>query len=347
MKTVLHISSATTWRGAEQQIDYMINQQNNVYNQLLFCPENSALAKQNAIKLITYKKRFGVDILAAIKLKSTCKQRHIDIIHLHDSHAINTYILATYFGLNIPAIIHRHVNFQVNNKWKYKHKKIEKIICVSEQVKQTMSFIDAEKLVVVNPGIDINRFKIQESRIKTETLKKDFTIGTVTSLEPEKNIEEFIEIANQLSSKRNDIKFVVVGDGSLKSIVNSQQSIVKFLGFRNDIPEVLSTFDVFLFTTKNEGFGQVLLEAMAAKIPIVCSNFPAAKEIIEDGKNGFIYKDVDSAIDKIEILNSTIEKRDSIIENALTFVQNFDLSLMNKKIELVYNSIFLKTTTND
>ena len=66
MKTILHISSATTWRGAEQQIDYIINQQNSVYNQVLFAPENSELSKKNKDKTITFKKRFGVDFLAAI-----------------------------------------------------------------------------------------------------------------------------------------------------------------------------------------------------------------------------------------------------------------------------------------
>ena len=70
----------------------------------------------------------------------------------------------------------------------------------------------------------------------------------------EKNIEEFIKIAEKISSTRNDIKFVIIGDGSLKSNLISQisseiselKSNIIFLGFRDDIPQILSSLDIFL-----------------------------------------------------------------------------------------------------
>ena len=340
MKTILHISSATTWRGAEQQIDYIINQQNSVYNQVLFAPENSELSKKNKDKTITFKKRFGVDFLAAIQLKKLCNQNKIDLIHLHDSHAINTFIFASFLGLNIPGIIHRHVNFPIKNKWKYRFKKIQKIICVSKEVKKNfIPFIDAEKLEIVYPGIDIKKFE-NDKIPKIEKNKKEFTVGIVSAIEHEKNIEEFIEIANTISSKRNDITFVIIGDGSLKTMYEKQHSNIKFLGFQQNIPQQLSMFDVFLFTSKNEGFGQVLIESMAAKVPIITNNFAAANEIIEHGKTGYIYKDVDNAVVLIQQILTTYESRIMTTTNAFNFVQQFDITLMNKKIVNIYNSIF-------
>ena len=340
MKTILHISSATTWRGAEQQIDYIINQQNSVYNQVLFAPVNSELSKKNKDKTITFKKRFGVDFLAAIQLKKLCNQNKIDLIHLHDSHAINTFIFASFFGLNIPGIIHRHVNFPIKNKCKYRFKKIQKIICVSKEVKKNfIPFIDAEKLEIVYPGIDIKKFE-NDKIPKIEKNKKEFTVGIVSAIEHEKNIEEFIEIANTISSKRNDISFVIIGDGSLKTIYEKKHSNIKFLGFQQNIPQQLSMFDVFLFTSKNEGFGQVLIESMAAKVPIITNNFAAANEIIEHGKTGYIYKDVDNAVDLIQQILTTYESRIMTTTNAFNFVQQFDITLMNKKIVNIYNSIF-------
>ena len=340
MKTILHISSATTWRGAEQQIDYIINQQNSVYNQVLFAPENSELSKKNKDKTITFKKRFGVDFLAAIQLKKLCNQNKIDLIHLHDSHAINTFIFASFLGLNIPGIIHRHVNFPIKNKWKYRFKKIQKIICVSKEVKKNfIPFIDAEKLEIVYPGIDIKKFE-NDKIPKIEKNKKKFTVGIVSAIEHEKNIEEFIEIANTISSKRNDISFEIIGDGSLKTIYEKKHSNIKFLGFQQNIPQQFSMFDVFLFTSKNEGFGQVLIESMAAKVPIITNNFAAANEIIEHEKTGYIYKDVDNAVDLIQRILTTYESRIMTTTNAFNFVQQFDITLMNKKIVNIYNSIF-------
>jgi glycosyltransferase involved in cell wall biosynthesis len=351
-KKVLHIISSTNWRGGEQQVDYLFNSKSSEYEHYLFCVKDSALSvknKQNESKIFTYKKRFGFDLFAAFYLKKICLENNIDLIHLHDSHSINSYIIADIMGMNIPAVVHRHVNFSIKSKWKYQHKKIEKIICVSHEVKwQFLSFISEEKLVVVQPGIDIKRFALNYNSSQINLLKKELNIATetkligiVSALEKEKNIEEFILIANKISDKRNDIKFIIVGDGSLYDAFKTQHTKhnIIFTGFRNDIPRILSSLDVFLFTSRNEGFGQVILEAMAAKVPVVSSNFPAVKEMIENGKNGFIYNDIDDAVIKMESLLQNDDLRKTTTENAFGFVQQFDISLMNKKVEQIYQQI--------
>jgi hypothetical protein len=161
-KRVLHIISSVNWRGGEQQVDAIFNYSHADFDYYIFCPENAELQKRNEVKktkIFTYKKRFGADILAAFKLKKVCAGNQIDLIHLHDSHAINTYYIACLFGLKIPAVIHRHVNFPVTKRWKYNAEKIKKIICVSETVKAGFqSFITEEKLVVIQPGIEISQW---------------------------------------------------------------------------------------------------------------------------------------------------------------------------------------------
>lgn len=116
----------------------------------IYLSQNSALHFKNIPlkkdKLFTYKKRFGFDVLAAIKLKILVRKKKIDLIHLHDSHSINTYLLADLFGMNIPAVIHRHVNFPIVTKWKYSYHKIQKIICVSNEVKKNLSAFVDEKI---------------------------------------------------------------------------------------------------------------------------------------------------------------------------------------------------------
>lgn len=352
-KNVLHIISSTSWRGGEQQVHYLLNSTSDKYEAYLFCVEDAAIIHKNQHlihKIFTYKKRFGFDILAAIELKKICKKNKIDIIHLHDSHAINTYILADCLGNNIPGIIHRHVNFPIHTKWKYQYKKIQKIICVSNAVKKNfISFIDDKKLEVIYPGIDVNKFQNSEISIQN-SLKQELNIsnetkliGIVSALEPEKNIEEFIKIAERITNKKNDIKYVIIGDGSLKSNLISQISNLKsqihILGFRDDIPQILPSLDVFLFTSKNEGFGQVLLEAMASKVPVITSNFATAKEIIEDKKTGFIYKDINDAVQLIEKMLTTNDLRLTTITNAFNFVQYFDIKEMNEKINDLYQTI--------
>lgn len=351
-KRILHIISSVNWRGGEQQVDALFNYSHADFDYYIFCPENAELQKRNEVKknkIFTYKKRFGVDILAAFKLKKVCAGNQIDLIHMHDSHAINTYYIACLFGLKIPSVIHRHVNFPVTKKWKYNAEKIKKIICVSETVKAGFqSFITEEKLVVIQPGIHISQWTENNNshKIKNElNLSNEHKIvGMVAALEKEKNIDAFLEIAKKVIEQNNNIHFVLIGDGTLMHTytqsTNQQKMNIHFLGFRDDVKELISGFDVFLFTSNNEGFPLVLLEAMAAKIPILSNNFPSVNELLQYQQNGLLYKNMEDAVYKLQLLNSETTQRNQLVENAFQFVQQFDITLMNQRIADVYKSIF-------
>jgi L-malate glycosyltransferase len=348
-KKVLHIISSTHWRGGEQQVQYLLQAESTAFEYCLFCPENAELLKRNSLKqgqLFSYKKRFGVDISAAVTLKKLCAQHQIDLLHIHDTHSLHTFWLADLLGMHLPAVLQRHVNFPVFSKWKYKHPRIKKIICVSDVIRQRFSrFIEDKKLELIYPGIDIEKFSKQ---IPVNNLRKEINIGEkgriigmVAALEKEKNIDEFLEIAYRYSKQNTEDQFVLIGDGSLLQTYKTQYNLsnLYFMGFRHNIEALLPSFDVFLFTSKNEGFGQVLLEAMAAKVPIICANFPAANEIIQHGKTGFIYKDVNDALQLIENLLTSHDLEINTTENAFHFVQQFDVTLMNEKIEGVYQTV--------
>ncbi len=350
-KKILHIISSVNWRGGEQQVDYLFNHTSTEFEYYLFCPEKAELVKRNTAKkenIFTYKKRFGADVFAALELKKICKKNQIDLIHLHDSHAINTYLLADLLGMNIPALIHRHVNFRVVSKWKYTHQKIKKIICVSETIKSGFShFVEAQKLCVIHPGIDLKRLTMNNEQLRVNKLKKELSlsnetsiIGIVSALEKEKNISEFIEIAKNFITQHKNYHFVIIGDGSLKSQFQHLNSNIHLLGFRNNIQELLLSFNIFLFTSKNEGFPLVLLEAMVSKVPVLSYNFPAANELLQHEKNGLSYNNVEDAVHKLQLLNTEIKLRTTLVENAFLFVQQFDITLMNQQIEEVYKSIF-------
>lgn len=337
MISILHISSAVTWRGGEQQIVYLL-QNKNIEN-ILLCVENSALhqyAIANKITHRTYKK----NSFAFINIHSIAKKINPSIIHLHDATAHTYYYIASVLlQLKIPAVLHRRVVFKpsdsVFTNWKYNHANIKKIICISNAVKDVLlDFIDdPTKMEVIYSSVDVSKFNV-------EKLKHDvFTVGMIAALEPEKNIDEFIEIADKISEKRNDVKFICIGSGSLFRKLKSEKTTVDFIGFQKNIPEQLSAFDVFLFTGKSEGLGQVLLEAMAAKVPIICNHFSAAKELIINGKNGFIYNSKEEAINRIEQLLTSQDLRLTIEKNAFVTVQQFDISLMQQKTEAVYLSL--------
>jgi L-malate glycosyltransferase len=314
---VLHIISSKTWRGAEQQVAYIMNGSFTGITMYLLCPEKSALAEEMNQQVFTYRKRFGFDIAAALRLKNICRAQLIDIIHLHDSQSINTYFIASLFGLSLPCVVHRHVNFPIRSTWKYKFKNLKKIICVSREVKRNLlSIISVADIVVIPSGIDLKKYSSAHN-CTTCSLKNQFSIpaehqlvGIVTSFEKEKNVEEFIAVALALVQENNTVHFIIAGDGSLKSSLTVQHPQIHYTGFRTDIPELLAQLDVFLFTSENEGLGIAVLEAMAAKVPVVCRNFAAANEYLTDNVSGYLYKDTDDAVYKVsKLLNDGALKK--------------------------------------
>jgi glycosyltransferase involved in cell wall biosynthesis len=90
------------------------------------------------------------------------------------------------------------------------------------------------------------------------------------------------------------MRFVFIGDGDLRDSLTSRirllgmESRFIFLGWRNDIPECLSAFDLFVMCSHNEGMGRAFIEAQAGGIPVIGSRVGGVEEAIAEGKTGFL-----------------------------------------------------------
>lgn len=348
MKKVLHINTNKHWRGGEQQVDYLFNAPYTNVECYLYCRENTALANKNKSKpnIFTFKKKLGIGIKAAIQLKKICNENKIDILHLHDSKALTIYYLAYYFlGLRCLVIIHRHLTFPITSKWKYKHKSVSKIIAVSNAVKKTLiPFISSEKINIIYPAIELTKFtQNNKATLRTEinANKNETIIGIVAALEKEKNIASFLNIAALYQQQGYTHQFVIIGEGSMEKEFKTQYTLsnIHFMGFRKDIENLLPDFDIFLFTSINDSFGIVILEAMAAKVPVVSLKYPAVNELIENNLNGNIANNITECIEYINKLISNKTFKENISNNAYNFVQKFDVKSMTNEIEKIYHQI--------
>jgi glycosyltransferase involved in cell wall biosynthesis len=118
--------------------------------------------------------------------------------------------------------------------------------------------------------------------------------GSVCRLTGQKGITHAIEAFKLVAEQRSDTHYVIAGEGPLRTELEAQvtaanlQDRVHFLGWRPDARTLYGAFDLFLMPSLWEGFGLVLLEAMAAGIPIVASNVSAIPEIVVDEQTGFL-----------------------------------------------------------
>jgi glycosyltransferase involved in cell wall biosynthesis len=103
-------------------------------------------------------------------------------------------------------------------------------------------------------------------------------VGIVAAFTAHKALHYFVDVAARLHPQFPQVKFVMVGDGELRPQIENQiatlqmQSVVRLLGWRSDIPEVLSAFDVFLLTSLWEGLPRALVESALAGVPVVAGD---------------------------------------------------------------------------
>lgn len=122
-----------------------------------------------------------------------------------------------------------------------------------------------------------------------------FTIGMVATLQRHKDQPTLIRAVSELAAKGIATRLWLVGEGVRRDEYRALiadlglDEQVALLGMRRDVPELLGQLDVFAFsTTPDEGLGIALIEAMAAGVPIVASDVPACREVLDDGALGLL-----------------------------------------------------------
>lgn len=228
-------------------------------------------------------------------------------------------------------------------------------IAASSAIKNYFQEIGCKKVEVIPNGIDLKKFE----NLKHPPHDK-FTIITVARLEKVKGINYLIEAVNILSSKfqvppkeslwlpteQASSKLLIIGDGSeRKNLENLVEKLnlkekVKFLGEipNEKIPEYLVAGDCFVLPSVKEGFGIVILEAMACQIPVVGTNVGGISDIIEDGKTGILVEpkkpeQIASALFKIY---SEPKFRETLVDSAVAELTRYDWDKIAEKVYEIY-----------
>jgi glycosyltransferase involved in cell wall biosynthesis len=155
--------------------------------------------------------------------------------------------------------------------------------------------------VLYNP-VDVARFanavRSDEVRATLGAGPHDMLVGTVGRIHPRKDLETFLRAAALVAADCPAARFVVVGaaeagieeeyERRLRGLADTLGlgGRVTFAGARRDIPAVMAALDVFVLSSRHEGFGRVIAEAMAARRPVVVSDEGAPPELVEDGRFG-------------------------------------------------------------
>ncbi|MFC1687795.1 glycosyltransferase family 4 protein [Patescibacteria group bacterium] len=183
------------------------------------------------------------------------------------------------------------------------------------------------RIHTIHNGIDLKMFPWPRARAEQHPA---FIIGTVAGLEPGKGIAYLLKALADLKEQIPQFRALIVGSGPerAKLVWLSRQlrlrECVQWVGFQRDVHRWYSHFDIFVLpSVKAESFGIVLLEAMAAGVPVIATRLGGVPEVVDDGRTGFLVppSDAKAITEKILYLYHHRERIPEVVENARKSVE--------------------------
>jgi glycosyltransferase involved in cell wall biosynthesis len=281
------------------------------------------------------------------------RKQKIKLIHSNTSRA------ALYAGpvakiLSIPLIWHVRVPLPDYLLDRFLVSLSSRIIAVSRIVRRRFSWLKKNKVEIIYNGVNTKRFlpglAQGDLRKKFHIDSEDIVIGTVGRLSPEKGLEYLISAIPDVINEYPQTKVLIVGDGNENYRLSLQEKVkelelssrIFFVGFYEDVPQVLRCMDIFSLPSLFEAFSRSLLEAMACGLPVVATAVGGNVEIVEDGVNGLLVPPSNPgalAFAIKELLKDKEKARKMGLEAKLRVEENFSMDINAMKIERLYLQI--------
>jgi len=320
---VLHISPDSVIHGTERHILSILKYSDREeFEHSVVMPEdgdfNKVLYKMNIKTYFAGRKHgyssqtegiFGKDSRALYKL---IKEGKFDIVHSH----LNSYggIIAKLAGA--PAVVHtRHgvfwsedelnkISFTEKYFQKLKSKMFDMTIALGEYEKKTLTEkfnYDEKKIASTINGVDIDDINAGVNKLKTKKelfgTDEDIIVGLVGRLEKQKGFDYLLDAVSLIKDKIDGIKFVIIGNGSLKDeLIEKRNRMgledkILFIEYKKNILDYVYNFDMMVLTSLWEGLSYAVQEAMALSKPVIALTSPnvsGVKEIIVNGETGYL-----------------------------------------------------------
>lgn len=305
--SLFQIDAGKEWRGGQRQSFFLARALKQKGYPFLFIVQPESPLHQKAheagLPVFPLKMRSEFDLGAVIRLARAMKRHSCRLAHFHDAHGVAVGASASGLAKVPLRIISRRVDFPLPKNFfsrrKYT-KDIDAIIAISQGVKKVLTDggISPKRIVVIPSGIDFSPFEEIKARDflrrEFEFAPDDYLVGIVAQLEDHKGHKYLMEASKIIKEQTSRIKIIVVGTGSLMMELSKQvqalevEDLVYFLGFREDVPQILSSLDLFVLSSHLEGLGSSIMDAMACRLPVVATQTGGIPEVVVNEETGLL-----------------------------------------------------------
>lgn len=286
-----------------------------------------------------------------------------DIIHVTSPTPLGQLGLKYGQKHSIPVVSSYHTHFVSYFKyygfqkfeslgWKILKRFYNQFDCVyvpSPSTAQELENRGFENIELWQRGIDLSSFspeKVNSILRQQLSPNQDPILLFVGRLVQEKDLDDLVKVDRILKTQKSRYKLVIAGDGPMCPQLEKELPDAQFTGWLHghQLSEIFASSDIFVFPSTTETFGNVILEAYASGLPVVCSNEGGVVDLIMDGYTGFIAeaKNPGDIADKVNILISNPGLRKRYSQNAQKYASTFSWSEINRKLIASYRQLIFE-----
>jgi len=315
---ILHVLDSLGVGGMERVVIDVVNHlDQSRFDHVVCCISRKGAAAghlREETRCVDLGKGAGADYLAPVKIARLINEEAPDIIHTQSWSGVDAAmakmmtraarLVHSEHGRNYPHIHSEPLKRKVARRCLYHLS--DAVFAISAEVRDYYcreTGFPSERMRIIPNGVDLRRIDRADGGARAELGigPEDFVVGTVARLDTTKDTITLARAFAKLYRLRRErnLKLLIVGDGDQKSVIENftaEQGLgaaVIFTGLRHDAPRLYGAMDVFALPSLSEGLPLTVLEAMAARAPVVATNVGALPELVEEGGTGFLIEPKD------------------------------------------------------
>ncbi|MDZ7393132.1 MAG: glycosyltransferase family 4 protein [candidate division KSB1 bacterium] len=269
----------------------------------------AAEAVQRQIPCSTMAMRGDFDPVAIVQVYRLIKRLRINVVLTNMDKELRFAGLAARLAGVRAVFPRRGIDYPLKNRWRYRFaytKLASRVIANSwataRALRRNAPWLPAEHIEVIYNGIDPSPFLTAPPLLRAELRipARAKVVGFVGQLDERKGIHYLVQAFSLVHKRHPEAILLMVGEGPLREWIEAQAAAlglaeaVILCGFRSDVPAVMHSIDLLVLPSLWEGFGIVLIEAMAAGKPVVTTDVSSMPEIVEHGKTGLLVPPADA-----------------------------------------------------